>query len=214
VARLKDLGHDVSPCEPYIDSEDFIFHYTRLLAADTAASIRELEQLAGRKAEPEDFEPRSRALAAIGRALTSEEVVESCWAMQKIARAYADTIGRFDVFLSAALGEPPIAIGALAPSFSQRLTLRVANNLPLGSVAKRREFLLSQGREIFDYTAYTMPANIAGLPSMSVPLDWSKDGLPVGSLFTARFGDEATLFRLAAQLEAAHPWANKRPRLD
>jgi len=211
VKRLQDLGHVVSPCEPYIDSEDFIFHYARLLAADTAASIREMEQLAGRKAAEDDFEPRTRAMASIGRAINSEEVVESCWALQKMARAYADTIGRFDVFVSAALGEPPIVIGGLAPKLSQRVALRLANSLPLGSISKRREFLLSQGREIFDYTAYTMPANIAGLPSMSVPLDWSVDGLPIGTLFTGRFGDEATLFRLAAQLEQAFPWFDKRP---
>ena len=211
VKRLQGLGHTVSPCEPYIDSEDFIFHYARLLAADTAASIREMEQLVGRKAEADDFEPRTRAMASIGRAITSDEIVESCWALQKVARAYADTVGRFDVFISAALGEPPIAIGALAPTNSQKIVLRLANSLPLGSVAKRRDFLLSQGREIFDYTAYTMPANIAGLPSMSVPLDWSRDGLPVGTLFTGRFGDEATLFRLAAQLEQAFPWFDKRP---
>ena len=46
---------------------------------------------------------------------------------------------------------------------------------------------------------------------MSVPLAWSKDGLPLGVMFSARFGDEATLFRLAAQLEQARPWRGKRP---
>jgi amidase len=55
-----------------------------------------------------------------------------------------------------------------------------------------------------------MPSNAAGLPSMSVPLDWNADGLPIGTLFTARYGDEATLFRLARQLELAYPWADKR----
>jgi amidase len=54
-------------------------------------------------------------------------------------------------------------------------------------------------------------ANLAGNPAMSVPLWWNDDGLPVGAHFLGRFGDEATLFRLAAQLEAAQPWAGRRP---
>jgi Asp-tRNA(Asn)/Glu-tRNA(Gln) amidotransferase A subunit family amidase len=52
---------------------------------------------------------------------------------------------------------------------------------------------------------------MTGQPAMSVPLFWNSQGLPVGSHFAARFGDEATLFRLAAQLEQARPWAQKRP---
>jgi amidase len=211
--RLRDLGHEVEPFEPRINSDDFIFHYARLLAADTAMSIRELEHMAGRRAAYGDFELRTRALEQIGRALTGEEIVASLWFMQDLARRYATDIGRYDVFLSATLGEPPIRIGALAPTPGQKLLLQVSNLLPMGKIAKRREFLLGIGREIFDYTAYTMPANVAGLPSMSVPLDWNAEGLPIGTLITGRFGDEATLFRLAAQLEQAHPWADKKPKL-
>ena len=55
---------------------------------------------------------------------------------------------------------------------------------------------------------------MSGQPAATVPLAWSKDGLPIGIQFVARFGDEATLLRLAAQLEAAQPWAGKRPKLD
>jgi amidase len=211
--RLRDLGHDVEPFEPRIDSETFIFHYARLLAADTAASIRELEQIAGRTSSYADFELRTRALQQVGRAVSGEELVESMWVMQDIGRRYAGDIARFDAFLSPTLGEPPVLIGALAPTPGQALLMQVSNHLPMGSVAKRREFLLNIGREIFDYTAYTMPANVAGLPSMSVPLDWNADGLPIGTLITGRFGDEATLFSLAAQLEQAYPWFDKRPPL-
>jgi Asp-tRNA(Asn)/Glu-tRNA(Gln) amidotransferase A subunit family amidase len=55
-----------------------------------------------------------------------------------------------------------------------------------------------------------MIANVTGQPSMSLPLHWTADGLPMGMLFTAKTGDEATLFRLAAQLEQEMPWKDRR----
>ena len=58
---------------------------------------------------------------------------------------------------------------------------------------------------------FTPLQNATGQPGMSVPLYWNNEGLPIGVHFAARFGDEATLFRLAAQLEEARPWASKRP---
>lgn len=209
--RLEALGHVVEFSEPPLVSEDFIFHYVRLLAADTAATLREIEQQVGRRAGRDDIEPRTWALIRMGEALTGEELVSSQWALQKITRDYAEWAHGYDVVVSAALGSPPIAVGALKPDFAQKALLTLANTLPLGRIAKQRDFILSNARDIFDYTAYTMPSNAAGLPSMSVPLDWNADGLPIGTLFTARYGDEATLFRLARQLELAYPWGERRP---
>jgi len=64
---------------------------------------------------------------------------------------------------------------------------------------------------IFGDIAFTAPFNTTGNPAMSMPLHWSGAGLPVGVQFVAPFGDEAMLFRLASQIEAAQPWAERRP---
>jgi amidase len=64
---------------------------------------------------------------------------------------------------------------------------------------------------VFEASPYTMVANVTGQPSMSLPLHWTPDALPMGMMFTARTGDEATLFRLAAQIEQAMPWKDRRP---
>ena len=69
-------------------------------------------------------------------------------------------------------------------------------------------------RRAAEFAPFTPICNITGQPSMSVPLFWNKEGLPIGSHFVGRFGDEATLFRLAAQLEEARPWAEKRPQVS
>jgi amidase len=66
-------------------------------------------------------------------------------------------------------------------------------------------------KTLFDWLPYTPIFNLTGQPAMSVPLYWTPDGLPVGVQFAARFGDDATLFRLAGQLEAAQPWSARRP---
>ena len=61
------------------------------------------------------------------------------------------------------------------------------------------------------YVPFTPIANFSGFPAMSVPLAWNEAGLPIGSHFVGRHGDEAMLFQLAGQLERAHPWFDKRP---
>jgi amidase len=69
-------------------------------------------------------------------------------------------------------------------------------------------------RQATAYVPFTPICNSTGQPAMSVPLYWNDDGLPLGSHFMGRFGDEATLFRLAAQLEEARPWAGRRPTVS
>ena len=99
-------------------------------------------------------------------------------------------------------------MGAIGGEVAARLDQGIPG-LKLAAVAARD--VDKARRRMATFSPYTYIANATGNPAMSVPLYWTNDGLPVGAHFLGRFGDEATLFRLAAQLEEARPWASRRP---
>ena len=98
----------------------------------------------------------------------------------------------FDVYLTPVLGTPPPKIGHIDPV-----------NVEPREITRRQA----------DAFPFTPPFNFTGQPAMSVPLAWSSGGLPLGMQFVGRYADEATLFRLAAQLEGAHPWIDRKPAI-
>ena len=83
--------------------------------------------------------------------------------------------------------------------------------VPLGYFAYSAESALRHVERLFQYCGFTMLANVTGQPAISLPLHWTDAGLPIGVQLMARFGDEASLIQIAAQLEAARPWADRRP---
>jgi amidase len=85
--------------------------------------------------------------------------------------------------------------------------------VPLGTLVYSGGDPFEHRRKTAAFAPFTYVANLTGQPAMSVPLFWNEEGLPIGTHFTGRFGDEATLFRLASQLESARPWADRRPRV-
>jgi amidase/6-aminohexanoate-cyclic-dimer hydrolase len=148
---------------------------------------------------------------ALGRAVTEKDVEPVTWSMAEQGRntnsvAYSRAIATihqigftmekfhqtYDIILNPTLGKPPVTLGTLSltPKDMQAF-----------------------GKEITAFSPFTSVYNVTGQPSMSVPLHWTPDGLPVGVMFSARFGDEATLFRLASQLEKAKPWAGRKPNV-
>jgi Asp-tRNA(Asn)/Glu-tRNA(Gln) amidotransferase A subunit family amidase len=68
-------------------------------------------------------------------------------------------------------------------------------------------------RRVFTLSPFTVWFNITGQPALMLPIGQSSGGLPVAAQLVARYGDEATLFRLGAQLEAARPWFGRKPAL-
>ena len=112
--------------------------------------------------------------------------------MQRISRDIARFFVDHDVWLTPTLGQPPVPLGHFSYPGGDPFELR---------------------RKIATFSPFTYISNVTGQPAMSVPLYWNDEGLPIGSHFVGRFGDEATLFRLAAQLETARPWARRIPEV-
>jgi amidase len=193
-ARLcADLGHEVTPDVVLpVDGRDVGRAFAVAWSAGTAWSIDDWARRTGRAPEPSLFEPLTWALAERGRRWTAADYFLARQDMQQATRAIARRFEAFDVWLSPVLAEPPVPLGSFdAPPDDPMRPLRRA------------------GR----FSPFTFFANVTGQPAMSVPLHWNADGLPIGTHFVARFGEEATLLRLAAQLEAARPWRQRRPAL-
>ena len=121
---------------------------------------------------------------------------------------------QYDVLLSSSLGLPPFVIGSRQPKGADKFGMTLLNHLPIAGFAQASGIINKIAHDMFCWIPYTPLQNITGQPSISLPLHTNAEGLPVGMMFGGQFGDEATLLRLAAQLEQAQPWADKRPALS
>jgi amidase/6-aminohexanoate-cyclic-dimer hydrolase len=190
VASLLDrLGHHVEQRAPRLPVDPATV-MTTIVSANTALNVRFAERRFGRAMTGNDFEVLTMASAQKAQNAVSTDYVAAQFDAFRITRVLAEFFGTCDVFFSPTLCAPPLRIGELN-TMSQDLSA-IAPTL-------RR------------YMPGTSMFNMSGQPAMSVPLAWNSTGLPLGMMFSARFGDEATLFRLAAQLEQARPWKDKIP---
>jgi amidase len=206
---LAGLGHEVEEAEPEIAREALARAYLVLQAATTAADVEQAGRLAGRRARPGDLEPETWALAAGGRALAAADLVLAQQEAHRAARTMAAFFEGRDVLVTATTAQPPLPLGAVALRPVERLALRAVAGT--GSRRLMERLFAQLAARSFDATGTTMLFNLTGQPAMSVPLHWTADGVPVGVQFVARPGEEATLLRLAAELERARPWAERAP---
>ena len=208
-ATLDRLGHEVVEVHLPLPPESFVESYASLVSADVAATLRMATQLVGRPATSDDVELATWILAKMGEAQSAADVATAMWTMQLFSRQWLAWSASFDVLLTPTVGVPPMPIGAYKLSTLQRQGLKLLSALPSGAMLSQRDKVVEAFAPVFEAAPYTMVANVTGQPSMSLPLHWTEDGLPMGMLFTAAIGDEATLFRLAAQLEQAMPWGGR-----
>lgn len=189
---LEELGHSVEEGEPEVDNDALAGAFMAVFMAGHAAMIDGFAVLHGRTPTESDFEPATWSAYQYGKQVSASQYLLSVARLQMAARQVARFHRRYDCWVTPTLGRPPI---------------------PIGTIDTRARDFLTAMATVLDYTPFTPIQNATGQPSVSLPLCWSSEGLPLGVMFTGRFGDEATLFRLAGQLEEARPWRDRKPPL-
>jgi amidase len=206
---LADLGHEVVEARPAFPREEMIRAYLVFLAATVAADVAIASARTGTAPGPRTLEPETRALVAGGRLLRADQLALARIAVERGARAVARFFQDHDLLVTPTMAHPPQRIGALRLTGAERLAVAAFVRFP---TRRALELLFENvAARSFEATGNTMLFNQTGQPAMSVPLHWTAGGLPVGVQVVARLGDEATLFRLGAQVEQARPWADRLP---
>jgi amidase len=185
------LGHQVEEATPQgIDGDAIAPTFITVWSAGNAWTLTDWARRTGRTIGRDDVEPLTWALAEMGRQQTAEAYLLAVADLQRLSRQVARFMESHDVWLTPTLAEPPVPLG----------TFDSPPDNPLQGLFRAAAFV-----------PFTPLCNITGQPAMSMPLHWNAERLPIGTHFIGRYGDEATLFRLAAQLEEARPWADRRP---
>ncbi len=183
-ALLTDLGHNVEPARFRFSGEEMMDHF---MSFWTREPVRLRAEAIARDLEPDAvLEPWTLGLAQLGAGRGDEEIQAAIRYLTALGNEES-LFGRFDMLLSPVLSGPPIRIGEQSPL------------LPFEPLYE----------DVLGYVSYTPVANVTGVPGMSVPLFWNDAGLPIGSQFLARRGEDELLLQLAYQLEQARPWAGR-----
>ena len=182
------LGHEIVTYAPPFSGQEFLDKFLLYWAAGAADFAQQASAYSGKPIGPDILEPWTLGLArmALGR---MTEIPGTIGYLQNFEAQYDSFFQSMDVILSPVTGSPAVPIGEQAPD---------------GDFDTVMESVLK-------FVAFTSPMNVAGAASMSVPLAWSPTGLPIGAMFSGRKGDDALLFELALELEAARPWADRKP---
>ncbi len=192
-AALADLGHDVSAGSPELDNDTLIDGLTSTWAVGIAQRLSLAEKALGVEGGPDTMEACSLAMFEYGKSLSGIDLLNGYAQCNTIGRAIGEFFETAEVLLLPATGRVPWKLGELDQ-----------NEAALDHIA--------WVRKLFDvYAPFTAMFNITGQPGISLPLAWTDSGLPIGVQLVGRYGDEATLLRLAAQLERVFPWVDRVP---
>ncbi len=186
----EELGHQVEETTLTVDAEALGEAIQVIVCANLKANLEERARVVGREFSSEDVEPVTYAMATEVGSMNAAQYAAAIRVIHATGRRVGRFFENFDVLLTPTMATPPLKLGELA----------LAQTDDIVFVENLRKTI-----------GYTQLMNVAGNPAMSVPLFWNAKGLPVGVQFAGRFGDEATLFRLASQLEKAKPWTHRRP---
>jgi amidase len=189
---LAELGHDVAAVSPPFPGRDLLELFVKAFGPLVSLGIGYGEYLASRPPTQDEIEPLSRAMMERSRAMPSVAYLAAVAQLQALARGIVASFAEYDVLLTPALAERPLAIGECN-----------------GLGEKPMEDLARSGR----FTPYTALFNVTGQPALSLPVGFGEDGLPTAVQLVGRPLSEDTLLQVAAQVENARPWAHQRPPL-
>lgn len=187
---LEDLGHYVEERRPDFDWSALVHAQFAVLMNSLGPMVAMVERQRGRPLSEGELEPQTAAVVARGREASLESYLGSLARMQMEVRRMAAFFEEFDIFVTPTMAMPPPTLGHL-PTDDADVEGFLAKLLALAP--------------------YAAPFNASGQPAISLPLHWSADGLPVGVHLVGRYGEDATLLSLAAQIEQAAPWSHRRP---
>lgn len=212
---LQDLGHVVEEVTLPYDEWEALRAWITLAAADTAAVVQKLEAKYGRGRVRESLEEVVPLFGAMGRITPAELVGQARHGVLEMGRALGAFFEGYDVLVIPTMGREPARLDDVALTRTEQRALRFLSS-SLGErllrVERVRDSVIDTqlDRLVDQVMQRTMIANLTGIPAMSVPLHRTENDLPIGTQCLGRFGDEATLLRLAAQLEQAQPWRVRR----
>jgi amidase len=192
VELLQSLGHEVEEVDPPWRDDAVRELFGVVFSSHIALSIAYSGRVAGREPTAEDMEGMSWAIYSMVRKISAVDILAANAALQQFARRLISSLAPYDALLTPALAERPLPIGTLDPDAPDPMATFTQSGL---------------------FTPFTPVFNASGQPGISLPLYEGDDGLPLGVQIVGRPAGEAGLLALAAQLERARPWTERRPVL-
>jgi amidase len=188
---LESLGHDVEEAHPAaLEDPALVEHAGRITVANVARELESWGERMGRALRPDDVEPYTWTLGDVGRHISAQQYLEAVERVHALSRRVAEWWATYDLLVTPTLPEPPPLLGSFrAPETNA----------------------VFPGQRSIEFCSFTMPFNFTGQPALSLPLHWSGAGLPIGVQLVAAYAREDLLLRVAAQLEEAMPWRDRRP---
>jgi amidase len=186
-----ELGHHVEEAKPAIDGDEVVPTFLTLAAANTVVNLAG-NPAKGRPAREDEVERITWLTAKRGESVGGAEYVRATQTAHRLGRQMAAFHAQWDVLLTPGLATLPP---------------------PLGFIDMMMDDFEEYWRRVFHFSPFTVWFNITGQPAMMLPLGRASNGTPMATQLVGRYGDEATVFRLGAQLEAARPWFDRKPPL-